>query len=215
MNRPNSRAASSRGFILVLSSPSGAGKTTLSRALLEANGDFVMSVSATTRPPRATEVDGRDYFFVDDARFDEMVRRGEFLEWAKVFAHRYGTPAAPVHEALANGRCVLFDIDWQGTQQLTQHRDDMVTVFILPPTMADLTDRLRLRAQDTPEVVATRMAKAGAEITHWSEYDYVLVNSDLAACLRQLQTIVEAERLRRQRQTWLVQFVRELLDQGR
>lgn len=204
--------------MMVLSSPSGAGKTTLTRRLLETNSDFVMSVSATTRPPRATETDGIDYFFVDDARFDDMIAQKSFLEYATVFAHRYGTPAKPVRDALAKGMCVLFDIDWQGTQQLTQSenaRDDLVTVFVLPPSMADLAKRLHNRAEDSPTVVATRMAKAGDEIVHWSEYDYVLVNSDLDECERQLQAIVDAERLRRQRQTWLVEFVRRLLSEQR
>ena len=200
--------------MLVLSSPSGAGKTTLSRRLLDANSDFVMSVSATTRPPRTNEVEGRDYYFVSDQRFEEMEKSGEFLEYARVFSHRYGTPAAPVRDALNKGLCVLFDIDWQGTQQLAQRenaRDDLVTVFILPPGMDDLSRRLTSRAQDSMEVVQARMAKAGDEIVHWSEYDYVLVNRDLETCLRELQAIVDAERLRRQRQTWLVGFVRTLL----
>jgi guanylate kinase len=203
--------------MLVLSSPSGAGKTTLSRRLLDANSDFVMSVSATTRPPRANEVEGRDYYFVGDGRFEEMVKRGEFLEYARVFSHRYGTPAAPVRDALGKGLCVLFDIDWQGTQQLAQRenaRDDLVTVFILPPSMDDLSSRLTSRAQDAADVVRARMAKAGDEVVHWSEYDYVLVNRNLEHCLRELQAIVDAERLRRHRQTWLVGFVRSLLGQS-
>jgi guanylate kinase len=203
--------------MLVLSSPSGAGKTTLSRRLLDANSDFVMSVSATTRPPRANEVEGRDYYFVGDGRFEEMVKRGEFLEYARVFSHRYGTPAAPVRDALGKGLCVLFDIDWQGTQQLAQRenaRDDLVTVFILPPSMDDLSSRVSSRAQDAADVVRARMAKAGDEVVHWSEYDYVLVNRNLEHCLRELQAIVDAERLRRHRQTWLVGFVRSLLGQS-
>lgn len=202
--------------MLVLSSPSGAGKTTLSRRVLAANPDFVMSVSATTRAPRQGELHGKDYFFVSPEEFEAMVQRGAFFEHATVFAHRYGSPQRPVMEALDAGKSVLFDIDWQGTQAISQRaRDDLVTVFILPPSMDDLAKRLRSRAQDSAEVVAARMEKAEAEISHWSEYDYVLVNEDIEACARQLQLIIEAERLRRERQVWLLDFVRNLTGQPR
>jgi len=202
---------SRRGLMLVLSSPSGAGKTTISRALLAADPAIRMSVSATTRPMRPKEVEGRDYYFVDDARFDAMVEGGAFLEWAHVFGKRYGTPHAPVNAALAEGRDVLFDIDWQGTQQLHQQaRDDVVRVFILPPSMDELERRLRSRGTDSDAVIAARMARAEAEISHWAEYDYVLVNSDVEACLGDVRTILAAERLKRDRQPGLVAFVRGL-----
>ena len=202
---------SRRGLMLVLSSPSGAGKTTISRALLAADPAIRMSVSATTRPMRPKEVEGRDYYFVDDVRFDAMVEGGEFLEWAHVFGKRYGTPRAPVNAALAEGRDVLFDIDWQGTQQLHQQaRDDVVRVFILPPSMDELERRLRARGTDSDAVIAARMARAEAEISHWAEYDYVLVNSDVEACLGDVRTILAAERLKRDRQPGLVAFVRGL-----
>lgn len=202
-----------RGLMFVLSSPSGAGKTTLSRLLLAEDSNIVMSVSATTRPPRPNEVDGRDYYFVDRQRFDDMAAEGAFLEWATVFSNRYGTPRQPVEAALAEGRDVLFDIDWQGTQQLAQKvRDDLVRVFILPPSMAALEHRLRSRAQDSDEVIAGRMARAADEISHWAEYDYVLVNEDLERCLSQVKTILAAERLKRYRQIGLAEFVKDMLD---
>jgi len=200
-----------RGFMLVLSSPSGAGKTTLARWLLQADAGFVMSVSATTRAKRGVEIEGKDYFFVDEKRFEEMARAGEFLEHAVVFGHRYGTPKKPVEEALAKGRDVLFDIDWQGTQQLAQRaKDDLVRVFVLPPSRAELERRLKERAQDTHDVVTARMAKADGEISHWAEYDYVIVNDDVARAQKELSSIVAAERLKRRRQTGLVEFVKKL-----
>ncbi len=200
-----------RGMMFVLSSPSGAGKTTISRRLLARDADLVMSVSATTRPPRPGEVEGRDYFFVDPVDFNLMVNRRELLEHAKVFDHYYGTPAAPVDAALAAGRDVLFDIDWQGTQQLAQTaRDDLVSVFILPPSTAELERRLKSRAQDSDEVVARRMAKAADEISHWAEYDYIVVNDEAGRCLQDVYSILVAERKRRARQTGLLDFVKAL-----
>jgi len=200
-----------RGLMLVLSSPSGAGKSTLSRRLLKADPRIAMSVSVTTRAKRPNEVEGKDYFFVSGERFDEMVREGAFLEYAAVFGNRYGTPKAPVEMLLKEGRDVLFDIDWQGAQQLTQQaRDDLVRVFVLPPSRAELERRLRERAADAPDVVARRMAAANNEISRWSEYDYVIVNDNIGKALQQLEAIVEAERLNRQRQTGLVEFVRRL-----
>ncbi|MCS6986750.1 MAG: guanylate kinase [Sphingomonadaceae bacterium] len=197
--------------MLVLSSPSGAGKTTLSRALLAEEPELTMSVSVTTRPPRPGEVDGRDYRFITDAEFDSLVQSGALLEWARVFGHRYGTPRAPVERALAQGRDVLFDIDWQGTQQLkAAARDDLVSIFILPPSMGELRRRLECRAQDPPDVIAGRMARAAAEISHWPEYDYVLVNDRVEDCLADIRAILKAERLRRPRQPGLVDFVRAL-----
>ncbi|MCG8691304.1 MAG: guanylate kinase, partial [Minwuiales bacterium] len=173
-----------RGMMIVLSSPSGAGKTTISRRLLERDDNLAMSISATTRPPRPGESDGVDYFFVDPVDFNLMVNRQELLEHAKVFDHYYGTPSAPVMQALADGRDVLFDIDWQGTQQLAQTaRDDLVSIFILPPSTAELERRLKSRAQDSDEVVARRMSKAADEISHWAEYDYIVVNDDADRCL--------------------------------
>lgn len=203
---------SRRGLMLVLSSPSGAGKSTLSKMLLKRDGNIIMSVSATTRPPRPGEVDGQDYYFVDTARFSRMIENDELLEHAKVFDNHYGTPAKPVEEALARGEDILFDIDWQGTQQLAQKSPkDLVRVFILPPSMPELERRLNTRAQDSAEVVARRMAKAAGEISHWAEYDYVIVNRDLENSLGKIQSILEAERLKRDRQTGLVSFVRTLL----
>ena len=182
--------------------------------MLEQNSDFVMSVSATTRAPRQGEVHGKDYYFVSPDEFEGMVQRGDFFEHATVFSHRYGSPHDPVMKALDAGKSVLFDIDWQGTQAISQRaRDDLVTVFILPPSMDDLAKRLKSRAQDSAEVVAARMAKAEGEISHWSEYDYVLVNDDVDACAQALQHIIESERLKRERQVWLLDFVRSLTGQ--
>ena len=201
-----------RGLLIVLSSPSGAGKSTISRMLLQADRDITMSVSATTRPQRNGEVDDVDYHFVDDARFDELIAAAEFVEWAPVFNYRYGTPKAPVKAALREGRDILFDIDWQGTQQLhSAMGEDLVRIFILPPSMRELEQRLRNRGTDSEEVIADRMQRAGGEISHWAEYDYVLVNRDRDQCLRQVQTIVAAERLKRSRQIGLVSFVRDLV----
>jgi guanylate kinase len=204
-------AIARRGLMLVLSSPSGAGKTTLSRKLLEADPGVELSISVTTRKQRPGEVDGRDYHFIDATRFDAMVEAGELLEWAQVFGHRYGTPRAPVEAALARGRDVLFDIDWQGTQQLhAAMGEDLVRVFILPPSMAELERRLHHRGTDSEKVILGRMSRAADEISHWAEYDYVLINQESAKCLVQVQAILAAERLKRWRQTGLVAFVRDL-----
>jgi guanylate kinase len=200
-----------RGVLFILSSPSGAGKSTIARKLLTADGGLEMSVSATTRPIRPGEVDGVDYHFVSLERFREMVAAGEFLEWAHVFGHRYGTPHAPVDKALAEGRDVLFDIDWQGAQQLYQQAGgDVARVFIFPPSITELERRLRSRGTDSDEVIAARMERAAAEISHWDGYEYVLVNDDADKCFEQVQTILNAERLRRSRQTSLIGFVRGL-----
>jgi guanylate kinase len=197
--------------MLVLSSPSGAGKTTLSRMLLDADRTVALSVSVTTRKQRPGEVDGRDYHFIDAARFDAMVKKGELLEWAQVFGNRYGTPRPPVEAALAQGRDVLFDIDWQGTQQLREKADrDLVSIFVLPPSIPDLERRLRSRAQDSDEVIHARMAKAADEMSHWAEYDYVVVNRDIATSLNNLKAILTAERLKRERQVGMSVFVKGL-----
>ncbi|MGD9827742.1 MAG: guanylate kinase [Hyphomicrobiaceae bacterium] len=200
-----------RGLLFVLSSPSGAGKTTLSKALLAAEPDLSMSLSATTRAPRPGEVDGVDYDFLDMERFEAMRAAGKFLEWARVFNNCYGTPKAPVLAALQKGADILFDIDWQGAQQLRgQLAADTVTVFILPPSAATLRARLSQRAQDSAEVVAERMSAAAAEISHWAEYDYVIVNSDIQDSLTRLRAILAAERAKRNRLTGLSAFVRGL-----
>ncbi|MCJ9428939.1 guanylate kinase [Kordiimonas marina] len=203
-----------RGLMLVMSSPSGAGKTTLTRRLLaEEGGNMVMSVSATTREPRPGEVDGKDYFFVSHDRFREMMEHNELLEHAVVFENRYGTPRGPVQDALNQGKDVVFDIDWQGTQQLEQNASqDLVRIFILPPSIDALERRLHTRAQDSDETVRKRMAQAGSEISHWNEYDYVLVNDDLDETFAELKTILQAERKRRRRQTGIAEFARKLID---
>jgi len=200
-----------RGMMFVLSSPSGAGKTTLSRMLTEAIPGLRMSVSTTTRAKRPGEVEGRDYHFVDKTRFEEMVKRGELLEWATVFDNRYGTPRAPVEAALSAGQDVLFDIDWQGTQQLREKaRADVVSVFILPPSAADLEKRLSSRAQDSAGVIRRRMSRASHEMSHWAEYDYIVINHDVEAAFAEVQSILKAERLKRERRIGLTTFVREL-----
>ena len=200
-----------RGLMLVLSSPSGAGKTTLARGLLMADDDIEMSVSLTTRPPRPSEINGQDYHFVDAQAFGEMRNRGEMLEHAKVFDHYYATPRQPVEVALNAGRDVLFDIDWQGTQQLqASAAADLVKVFLLPQSAAELEKRLKTRAQDSADVVARRMSKASNEISHYPEYDYVIVNEDAEDSLAQLRAILTAERLKRDRQTGLSDFVQTL-----
>jgi guanylate kinase len=200
-----------RGLMLVLSSPSGAGKTTLSRQLLENDSQIRLSISCTTRERRPGEVDGVDYRFVDTATFRGMLERGEFLEHARVFDHYYGTPRPPVEAALDAGGDMLFDIDWQGTQQLKEKgRDDLVTVFILPPSTYELEKRLITRAQDSPDIVARRMAEAADEMSHWAEYDYVIINRDIATSLIQLKSILTAERLKRERQYGLAEFVMAL-----
>ena len=194
--------------MLVLSSPSGAGKSTIARAILERDDALTMSVSATTRPPRPGEVDGKDYFFLDGAKFERMVADRQLLEHATVFDNRYGTPREPVEAALADGRDVLFDVDWQGTQQLKQNaRADLVSIFILPPSHEELERRLHTRAQDTDEVVRRRMAKAADEMSHWAEYDYVIVNREVDESVAAVESILAAERLRRDRQTGLHDFV--------
>jgi guanylate kinase len=200
-----------RGLMLVVSSPSGAGKSTLSRRLLQNDPRISMSVSVTTRAKRLNEVEGKDYIFVTPEHFETMLREGAFLEHATVFGNRYGTPRAAVERILQDGRDVLFDIDWQGAQQLAQKaKDDLVRVFILPPSRSELERRLRERAEDSAEVVARRMAEANNEISRWSEYDYVIVNENIEKAQMQLEAIVAAERLDRQRQTGLVDFVRRL-----
>lgn len=204
-------AVARRGLMLVLSSPSGAGKTTLSRRLLDGDKGVSLSVSVTTRKSRPGEKEGRDYRFIDGKRFDAMVDNNELLEWAEVFDNYYGTPAKPVMDALAAGRDVLFDIDWQGTQQLHQKASvDVVRVFILPPSAADLEKRLHTRAQDSDEVIRGRMSRATHELSHWAEYDYIVVNHNVDDAFAEVQSILKAERLKRERRTGLTEFVRNL-----
>lgn len=200
-----------RGLMFVLSSPSGAGKTTITRALLKNNPDLINSVSATTRPRRPGEVHGQDYYFVAPEEFSRMVEAGEMLEYAKVFGNYYGTPRAPVEAALQAEKDVIFDIDWQGTQQLSEMaRDDLVTVFILPPSRGELERRLRTRARDTEEDIRLRLSKASDEMTHYQEYDYVIINKDIERSIARAQLILDAERLRRHRTVGLSDFVRGL-----
>src|ERR1700704_4587322 len=203
-----------RGLMFVLSSPSGAGKTTLSRLLIERMPGLKMSVSGTTRPMRPGEVDGRDYFFVDKPKFEAMVAQGELLEWATVFDNLYGTPRAPVEAALSPGQDVFFDIHWQGTQQLHQKASfDVVRVFILPPSAADLEKRLHTRAQDSDEVIRGRMSRAAHEMSHWAEYDYIVINHDIDEAFSEVPAVLKAERLKRERRTGLTTFVRKLQQQ--
>lgn len=210
-SRPAATAIRRRGFLLVLSSPSGAGKTTITRRLLERDPSLSLSVSVTTRPRRASEVDGRDYQFIEQAAFDRMVANRELLEHATVFGNCYGTPRQPIEAAIAAGRDIVTDIDWQGTQQVSASLSaDLVTIFILPPSIEALEARLRTRAQDSDAVVAQRMAKSSEEMSHWPEYGYVIVNDDLEKSVAEAQAIVTAERLRRDRQTGLAEFVTRL-----
>jgi len=202
-----------RGLMVVLSSPSGAGKSTLTRKLLAENQNMTMSVSATTRASRSGEAEGKDYYFIGKTKFSNMIEDGEFLEYAKVFDNYYGTPRAPVAAALADGHDVIFDIDWQGAQQLTQAAgDDVVKIFILPPSKRELESRLHSRAQDSAAVIAKRMAKSEAEMSHWAEYDYIIVNDQLDTTMDELRAIVAAERNKRGRQLWLGPFVKSLIE---
>jgi len=204
-----------RGLMLVLSSPSGAGKTTITRRLMEHDKHLTMSISATTRPRRPGEVNGEDYQFVEVAEFNDMVDKGDMLEHAKVFGNYYGTPRKPVEAALSSGNDVIFDIDWQGTQQRSElAREDLVTIFILPPSRTELERRLRTRAQDTEEVINYRMARAADEMTHYQEYDYVLINEDIDVCLGQVKTILDTERMKRRRIVGLRNFVKTLIGGG-
>lgn len=206
------RAMPRRGLMLILSSPSGAGKTTIARRLLASEDNLHMSVSVTTRPMRAGEMEGRDYYFTSLDQFAGMVADDAFLEWAEVFGNRYGTPRAHIAQGLAEGRDFLFDVDWQGAQQLSQAAGkDVVSVFLLPPSIAELEHRLRARNTDSEDVIAGRMARARSEISHWDGYDYVVVNRDLDECFGTVRTIMQAERLRRERQTGLVEFTRGLM----
>jgi len=205
--------ANRRGMMIILSSPSGAGKSTLTRRLLRENDNMTMSVSATTRTARNGEEEGIDYFFVNKDTFTDMIDDQQFLEHAKVFDHYYGTPRGPVEDALSGGKDVIFDIDWQGAQQLTQAAgDDLVKIFILPPNMRELERRLKTRAQDSDEVIAKRMAKSESEISHWAEYDYIIVNEDIEEAMGRLRTIVTAEHMKRRRQLWIGPFVKQLIE---
>lgn len=201
-----------RGLLFILSSPSGAGKSTIARMLLEADSSLQLSVSVTTRPPRAGEKDGKDYHFIDEAQFEAMVEANELLEWARVFGHRYGTPKSTVKQGLKDGTDFLFDIDWQGTQQLYQRAEgDVVRVFILPPSLTQLHERLKKRGTDSADVIDKRMAEAQSEISHWDGYDYVVINDDVHGCFAKVREILHAERMRRARQTGLIDFVRDLM----
>ena len=201
-----------RGLMFVLSSPSGAGKTTISRMLLDADAHLKLSVSVTTRPPRPGEVNGVHYHFVDDAEFDRMVEEDDFYEWAHVFGHRYGTPKGHIRSGLKEGQDCLFDIDWQGTQQLIQKdKQDVVAVFILPPSIDELRRRLETRAQDSAAVIDARMDRARAEISHWDAYDYVVINDTVDTCFAKVREILHAERMKRRRQTGLIDFVRGMM----
>lgn len=203
-----------RGFMLVLSSPSGAGKTAIARRILETEANMSLSVSVTTRAPRPGEVNGKDYFFVDRPTFDGMVQRNEFLEHAEFCGNCYGTPREPVRKALEEGKDILFDIEWQGTQQIAENaREDLVSVFILPPSMMELERRLFSRAQDSEDVVRQRMATAASEMSHWNEYDYVLVNVDFEESVESVRSVIRAERLKRQRQNGLAGFVNGMRSQ--
>ena len=204
-----------RGLMFILSSPSGAGKTTISRMLLKAEDNLRMSVSVTTRPQRPGEMDGTDYRFTDREGFDRMVANDAFLEWAEVFGNHYGTPRSEIAEGLDRGEDYLFDIDWQGAQQLSQRAGkDVVSVFLLPPSIGELEHRLRSRRTDSDEVIAARMDRARSEISHWDGYDYVVINDDVDACFEKVRRILAAERLRRPRQTGLIEFVRGLMQEG-
>ena len=208
---PKTKPIARRGLMLVLSSPSGAGKTTLSRMLLTEEQNITLSISVTTRSRRPGEVHGRHYHFIDRKKFDQMAKAGDLLEYAEVFGNFYGTPKQPVEKALKNGRDVLFDVDWQGTKQLRKHaRADLVSVFILPPSSGELARRLHTRAQDDKKVIRARMAKAGDEMSHWSEYDYVVINRDLDRAFNDVRAILHAERIKRERQPGLTAFVRGL-----
>jgi len=209
LDRPN---LARRGLMFILSSPSGTGKTTIARRLLREDGEIAMSVSVTTRPARPGEVDGHDYYFIDDAKFNVMVDEGELVEWAQVFGNNYGTPKSQIKAGLKEGRDFLFDIDWQGTQQLYQRMEtDVVRVFLLPPSIGELESRLQGRGTDSDDIIAGRMDRARHEISHWDGYDYVVVNDDIDACFEKVKTILEAERMRRARQTGLVDFTRGLM----
>ena len=212
-NAPNSDKLHRRGLMFILSSPSGAGKTTISHMLLMADDEIKLSVSATTRPKRPGEVDGVDYFFVSDDEFDRMIEGDDFYEWAHVFGYRYGTPKGHIRAGLKEGEDFLFDIDWQGTQQLYQKdQQDVVSVFILPPSLGELRRRLESRGQDSTEVIDSRMDRARGEISHWAEYDYVVINDDVDDCFVKVREILHAERMKRTRQTGLIPFVRELTE---
>lgn len=212
MIAPNPDTLQRRGLMFILSSPSGAGKTTIARRILAQDEEIRLSVSYTTRPIRPGEVEGKDYYFVDKAEFERKVEEGDFLEWAEVFGHLYGTPKAELKAGLKAGHDYLFDIDWQGTQQLYQRMEvDVVRVFLLPPSIGELERRLASRGTDSAEVVAARMARARSEISHWDGYDYVVVNDDIDACFDKVTGILNSERMRRARQTGLVDFVRELM----